>query len=251
MFMRTVRHSAIEAGHDTATTPRRDRCLPGVTALLLALSLTACAAGDQPGEPPLATVTGSAQANALGISSWQVMSDGDDARIVGLDDAAARRAEVIVRRDVAASDDRVQIEAVFPEHGVFALARGGAVDGAASDLLRQLGAAITADLGEPSIASAGTGTATAAVIVPATQLLQGGGTITLGWSLFGYRANVNVDSWCGQGTRDHYTAFAPGGASCWVNRWTTDSPYDCTINLHYGIGGGHSDTCNWSVYTNL
>lgn len=220
---------------------------------MLALALPACVGGGEPGEPPLETVAGSQQASELGITSWQVRADGDDARIIGIDADATRRAEVIVRRDTIAPDDRVQIEAVFPEHGVFELARGSIVDGAPSDLLYHLGVAINADLGErgvslPSVGSDGLGIANSALT---TQFLQAFDTINLGWSLFGYRANINVDGFCGQGTRDHYTAYAPGGASCWVNRWSTDSPYDCTINLHYGISGGHTDTCNWSVYTNL
>jgi hypothetical protein len=69
------------------------------------------------------------------------------------------------------------------------------------------------------------------------------------WSLFGYSVNVDVNTWCQQEPRAYYVGYSNNGSSCWVNWWLSNIPYDCRINVHYGIGGWATDTCNWFVYT--
>jgi len=221
-------------------------------ALLLAMALPSCVAtnepSDEPSDPPLATLAGSEQARQLGVTTWEVRVDGEDFRVIGRDTHSERQAEMLVRK-MGDTDDRVQIEAVFPERGVFELARGGVVEGASSEFLRHLGAAVNADMGEQSVSvtpSAGDGLGTAA----SALYLQGEGHIYMGWSFFGYSANVDVNAWCQQGTRASYVAYSNYGSSCWVNWWLSNSLYDCRINVHYGIGGGRTDTCNWFVYSN-
>lgn len=215
--------------------------------LAVLLTIAAPAAGCITDDPaadevaPVAMLAGSTQAAELGVVTWEVRGKGDEVRVIGLDELGARRTEMIVRQ---LSADRVEVEALFPEPGVFELARGGIVDGAASDQLRKLGAAANADMGERSVPARDHGP-----LVPAV-FLQGEGHLDMGWSFFGYSGNIDVNNWCQQGTRDHFDAYSSNGASCWVNRWTSESQYDCRINLHYGISGFRTDTCNWFVYSN-
>ena len=232
-------------------TPNHHRRGAGVATLLLAMALPSCTTttGDEPSDPPLATLVAE-HASELGVATWEVRTEGETTLIIGLDEHATRQAEMIVRR-IEDNPDRVQIEAVLPEHGVFELGRGGIVDGAPSEVLQRLGVAVSADLGERSAAiapgpGAGLGTATSALS------LQNEGHIYMGWSLFGYSANVDVGWICWQGdhvgTRSYASAYSDNGSSCWVNRWISDWSGDCRINVHYGIGGGRTDVCNWFVY---
>lgn len=215
--------------------------------MLLALALPSCIADPEPAaEPPLTTIAASERANALGVTTWEIRPAGDDFRIVGRDGESKRQAEMTVHIDDA-TPDRVQVESMFPERGAFDLSRNGTIEGAASERLQQLGTAVIADLGEhttPLTPAPGEGLG----VVVSAEFLQGEGHISLGWSLFGYRWDGDVNGWCLQGTRTRFDAYSNSGASCWVNRWTSDSQSDCRINLHYGISGGRSDTCNWFVY---
>lgn len=231
-------------------TPIYSRRALGPAALLLAMALPSCATADEPAnepaDPPLATLAAE-HGGELGVATWEVRDEGETVRIIGLDASAGRRAEMVVRR-FEDDPDRVRIEAVLPEQGVFELGRGGVVGGAPSDLLQRLGAAVSADLGEHSAtidsgSESGSGAATSALS------LQNEGHIYLGWSLFGYRDDVTVGWLCGDGhTRSYPAAYSSYGASCWVNHWISDDANDCRISLHYGIGGGKTDTCNWFVY---
>lgn len=223
---------------------------PAFAANVLAiLSLSACVAADVP-SAPLATLAGSEQASRLGVGSWDVLAEGDNVRVIGRDVHARPRAEMIMRRMANTSDERVQIEAVFPEHGVFEVTRDGVVDGASSEFLRNLGMTLYADMhegGTPVIPGSGDGLGTAI----SASFKQGEGHIELGWSAWGYSANIDVNGYCLQGTRDYFDAYPSNQVgSCWVNRWTSDSQYDCRINLHYAIHGWATDTCNWFVYSN-
>jgi len=208
--------------------------------LPLALVLPACVAADVPADQPIATLATTAPSNALGVTTWDIHQDGDAVRIVGQDADHARRAELVVQQDPAAPTERVHVEVVYPEHGTFELAKGGALDGASTAYMQQLGAALNADLAERTVP--------AGAKLP--LFLQGEGHLQMGWSMFGYANNIDVNGWCQQGTRAYYDAYASNGASCWVNRWSSDTQYDCRINLHYGISGFRTDTCNWYVYSN-
>jgi hypothetical protein len=221
-----------------------------ISLLALALAIPACAtdapeqiAEEAAEEPaPIATLAASAPSNALGVTSWQILSEDDDVRVIGRGDDGQRRIEFVAQRDAAAPAERAHLEVVFPEYGAFEVARGGVVDGAATPFLQQLGGAVTADLAERTVPL---------TRAPLYYFLQGEGHLQMGWSMFGYSGNVDVNTWCQQGTRAYFDAYSSNGASCWVNRWTTDSPYDCRINLHYGISGWRTDTCNWFVYTSI
>jgi hypothetical protein len=232
-------------------TPNHYRRTIGPATLLLAMALPSCVTADELRDRPLATLAAE-HAGELGVATWEVRTAGEAVRVIGLGASEDRQVEMIVRH-VADKPDRVQIEAIFPEHGVFELGRGGVVDGAPSDLLQRLGIAVNADLGEHSVTidpspEAGLGSTTSA------WPLLNEGHIALGWSAFGYSADVDVGRLCppsqggGFATRSYAAAYSDRGASCWVNHWISDWPNDCRISVHYGIGGFATDTCNWFVY---
>jgi hypothetical protein len=211
--------------------------------LLLALAVPACAT-DAPAEvqQPLTRLAASAPSNAMGVMSWELHEEGEAMRIIGRGPDAQRTVELVAERDAAKPDELVHVDVVFPERGTFDIARGGKVSGAATTFLTGLGDAVKKDMAEGSVSL---------TPAPFIEYLQGEGHVEMGWSFFGYNANVDVNNWCGQGTRAYFEAYSSYGSSCWVNRWTTNTPYDCRINLHYGIGGWRTDVCNWMVYTNI
>jgi hypothetical protein len=211
--------------------------------LLLALVAPACAT-DAPAEAPepLTRLAASAPSNALGVLSWELHEEGEAMRIIGLGSDGQRSVELVAQRDAAKPDDLVHVDVVFPQRGTFDVVRGGDITGAATTFLQGLGAAVKKDMAEGS---------QPLTPAPFVEYLQGEGHIQMGWSMFGYAANVDVNNFCGQGTRAYSEAYPSNNASCWVNRWTSNSPYDCRINLHYGISGWRTDECNWFVYTNI
>ena len=213
-----------------------------IALLLLALAVPACAT-EAPVEDkqPLTRLAASEPSNAMGVMSWELHEEGEAMRIIGLDANGQRAVEVVAQRDAAKPDDLVHVEVVYPERGTFDITRDGD-DAGAPTFLNGLRAAITKDMAKGSVPL---------TPAPFVEYLQGEGHIDMGWSMFGYSVNVDVNSFCGQGTRAYYEAYASYGASCWVNRWTTNTPYDCRINLHYGISGWRTDVCNWMVYTNI
>lgn len=214
--------------------------------LLLAAAIPACA--SQPPEAPIATLAATAPSHDIGVASWEVYKEDDAVRIVGLDATDQRRAEMVVAQ--SGSGDSVHVQVAFPEQREFEFARGGAITGDTSPFVDGLRVAMNADLAEQTTSltpdsHGGLGTAASNVF------LQGEGHIPMGWSMFGYRADVEVNGWCGSGgLRASYDAYSSSGASCWVNRWLSYSPYDCRISVHYGISGWRTDTCNWYVYSN-
>lgn len=211
--------------------------------LLLALAAPACAT-DAPVEErqPLTRLAASTPSNAMGVMSWELHEEGEAMRIIGRGIDAQRTVELVAQRDAATPEDLVHVEVVYPERGTFDIVRGGDVAGATTAFLQGLGAAVTKDMAQGSVPL---------TPAPFVEYLQGEGHINMGWSMFGYNANIDVNGFCGQGTRSYYEAYSSYGASCWVNRWTTNTPYDCRINLHYGITGWRTDVCNWMVYTNI
>jgi hypothetical protein len=157
--------------------------------LALAVAIPACAT-DAPDEAapeevtaPLTTLAASAPSNALGITAWEVRSEGDDVRVVGRGDDGQRRIEFVAQQDAVTPADRAHVDVVFPERGSFDVARGGIVDGAATPFLQQLGSAVTADLAERTVP-----------LTRAPLYLQGEGHVDMGWSMFGYAANIDVNN---------------------------------------------------------
>lgn len=213
-----------------------------IALLLLALAVPACATDEATNDKqPVTRLAASESSNAIGVMSWELHEEGEAMRIIGLDVNGQRTVEVVAQRDVARPDALVHVEAVYPERGTFDITRDGDDAGTPASL-NGLRAAITKDMATRS---------TPLTPAPFVEYLQGEGHVEMGWSMFGYRVNVDVNTFCGQGTRAYAEAYSYNNNSCWVNRWTSNSPYDCRINLHYGIGGWQTDTCNWFVYTNI
>ena len=217
------------------------------SALLLAVVIPACATdGDATSieSEPIATLAGSRLAADLGVSTWEVHLEGDAARIVGLDADGERKAELVAHRD-AASAELVHVEAVFPEHGSFDLARSGMV-GTASPSLRSLARAITADMGEHSVPVDSTEGELSSSL---TQ--QNEGMFHMGWAFFPYWGVNTVGVACGGTSTRAYASAASiyGAATCTFNGWISNAPSDCRANIYYQIGGWSNDDCRWFVYT--
>ncbi len=220
-------------------------------ALLLAAALPACVQSAPDGAAdPLAVVQASEHVTAeLGVTTWEVRAEGLDVRVIGSDTDAARKVEMIIHRDSSAPEDLVHIRTVFPEQGELTLTRAGVVEGAPSSYLGAVAAAIHADIGQrPGSLAVDPGDGPGTIASASTW--QGEGHIYMGWSMWGYTVNTTVNDWCREGTRSNTDAYASYGNSCWVNRWTSDVPTDCRIELHYAIAGWRTDQCNWFVYGN-
>jgi hypothetical protein len=216
------------------------------TTSVLLLSAAAVGCASEPSEAPIATLAASEPSRDIGVASWQVYKEDDAVRIVGLDAEQRRQAEMVVAQ---ADAERVHVQLAFPEQRDFEFAKGGAIEGDTSPFVEGLRAAMTADLSERTISLA-TNPDNALGTAESNLYLQGEGHIPLGWSFFGYRADITVNGWCGQGIRYSYDAYSNSGASCWIWNWTSQSAYDCRVQLHYGISGWRTDTCNWFVYSN-
>jgi hypothetical protein len=218
------------------------------TALLSSLlCFAACATSDDESStidtPVVATLAGSRLAADLGVTTWKVHTDGNGARILGLDADGERRAELVAHPD-AASAELVHVESVFPESGRFDLTRTGIVGAAPSPGLGTLARAIGADMGEHSV-EAPDGTITSAL----SQ--QNQGIFGVGWAFFPHWGNVPVGTQCIGQTRHHASASPQNGAAtCSPNGWLSDLNDDCRTSIFYSIGGFSNDTCRWLVYVN-
>jgi hypothetical protein len=231
----------------------RSHLVQGLLFTVSALTLFAgCAEVNlpqDPTEPPLARLVASERSTAeLGVATWEVRADGADVQVIGRDAGSARQVELIVRRDAAAPEDRVQIEAVFPQRGALQLDRTGVIEAASSDYLRRLGADIHADLGQgatPVVVDGGLGSATSAIAI------NDRGTIHLGWQLFGYTVNTTVGGACRTGTiRHHGEIYADYGASAVWLGWAYSGPAtDCTAKFSMSVQNGHWDDFHWSIFT--
>lgn len=203
---------------------------------------------DRPTDPAIATLVASPRSLAdLGVTTWEVSPDGTDVRVIGRDAASQRKVDLIIRRDVAAPEDRVRIETLFPDRGEVELTRTGVVDGAASEYQRQLAADVHTDLGPgatPVASVNGLGTTTSALAI------QEAGTIELGWQLWGRELRVTLGGRCRPGTiRDHAEIYADYGATATWTGWAYTAPdTDCSAKFYMYVNGGHSDTAHWAVF---
>jgi hypothetical protein len=183
----------------------------------------------------------------LGVVTWKVMASEEGIRVLGSDADTLTKVETIVH---PIAEDLVQIDVVSPVAGSVWLHLGGESEGATSDYLQHLAAALYADLGGQSktVLDAPIGESgdigTAALALP----LAGEGHIAMPWSFFGYTVDETVGYSNCQGERDSHRAYPSSTATCRVKMWTTQTPDDCRIELHRSIGGWTSDTCNWFVY---
>ncbi len=222
-------------------------------ALLAPLALPACL--DTAEEAPAAPIATLAASGALDIVSWDISPagpEGDSVRIVGRDQSAMRRVEMVVARDAQTPDARVHVEAVFPDHLTFDLTSSGELDGAASEYAKVLGAALYTDVGHkttPIASPSELGTVSSAASIARDQ-----GALNLGWSMFGYANTAFVGPFCGGGrTRsdDSGTALQYGTASFCTFSWMSGTTTDCRGKIDYAIAGWRYDTCFWNIYVNL
>ena len=208
---------------------------------------------DQPTEAPLARFVASERSLAdLGVSTWEVRADGADVRVIGYGEASARQAEVIIRRDAADPEERVQIEGVFPDRGELELTRAGDVEHASSDYLRRLGLDIHADLQPGATAVVSDYQFNIASAEPVIAYRNYPTPIHLGWNLWGYWYNTTVGGSCPSGTvRDHGEIYAQYGAfSAWQDWAYPGGPItDCTARFTMYVNNGHWDDFYWSIYT--
>ena len=213
--------------------------------------ITACTTDERAedaAQAPVARLAASARSTAdLGVATWEVRPDGADARVIGRDAASARQVELIIRRDAAAPDERVRIDAVYPDAGELQLSSTGVVDAAPSDYLRRLAEDVHADLGAGATPVAGDDGLGIAVSEIGTN---DQGTIHAGWNLWAYEIRQTVGGACRSGTvRDHGEIYADYGATAIWTGWAFSAPQtDCTATFYMYINGGHWDDFHWRTF---
>jgi hypothetical protein len=228
------------------------------TAMIAFTGFAACAevdTADAPGQPPMERLVASQRSGAeLGVATWEIATDGPESRVIGRDAGAARRVEMIVRRDAAAPDDRVQIEVAFPERGELRVTRAGLADPPPSEYLQHLGADVYADLGQgtaQAVQAPGLGSVTSA-LAAGDPRINDQDVIHIGYDLFGHGTVATVSGACHAGsTRDHievYADYAFNGSTA-TSGWAFMSPdTDCLAKLTLWVPGGHWDDFHWRVY---
>ena len=231
---------------------------------VLAVSgLAGCTAADPPVAPmaPEGLIAASARATTdLGVVTWEIGTEGSDARIIGRDTSAARRVDLIVRRDTATPDDRVRLDVSFPESGEIELTRDGVVEAPASAYLQHLGEDVHTDLGSGqarAIAGSGLGSIASALAGDPVDTFHD--LIPIGWDLFGHGATVVEGGSCRSGMiRDHVECTADNGvgSTCTWGPWLVPGPPEtnATIRFNVWVPGGHWDNFRWFIYcraTNL
>ncbi len=237
-------------------TNRTSRLFGSALALVLAAAAPACLdASDDATDAPISTLAATATTTSnLGIITWDVRADGDAFRVIGRSASGERKAEAVVRT----AGERIEVQAEYPEHGALVLARDGAVDGATTPVLAQLGAALIADLGtntravapESPEANDGLGTTTSA----STIAMQG--RVFAGWSLWSYNFTTPQGPPGCFPSRNSASArsdfYYPGqsGSFCQVTGWVNWTPTDCQFWLHFDVPAQTQVGCNWVVFKN-
>ena len=216
----------------------------------------ACSAGtgaDATSQQPLTVLAATSEAaSQLNLASWELHAENDAVSVVGRDSTQARQTEMRLRRVEETEDSDVRVAIVFPLKAELTLRRDGNDLGTDTAYLKLVAAALHADLdgsARPFKSELAASDPEVSSLTEALTLVWEGHE-NMPWSLWGYSVNETVSYWCLQGTRSGWDAYSTSGASCWVNRWTTQIDTDCRIELHYGIAGWRSDTCNWFVYRN-
>jgi hypothetical protein len=220
-----------------------------LAAMLLAAALPACAASEEEATDQHTTLAGSERAAELGVATWEVRTDGASVRVVGRDTASSRKVEMIVQQDANTPDERVRIEIVFPEHGVFELSNTGELEGASSEYLKDLGAALYSDIGHNSrtvvgVPEDGLGIATSELSMPYS------GKIDMPWSMFGSWGVFPFGAPCSPGVQDHLFSYLQYNTAYQCSmEWTSQLPTACNVQVRWGISGWRFDTCFWQIYT--
>jgi hypothetical protein len=230
------------------------------------IGLAACTEADPPVAPmaPDGTIAASARSTTdLGVVTWEIGTEGSDARIIGRDAASARRVDLIVRRDAATPDDRVSLDVAFPERGELELTRDGVAGAAVSPYLQHLAEDVHADLGQGKARAFGGGglglSSTNSSLAAGDPVVAFDGfpddkMIQIGWDLFGHGGPFVKGGQCGSGRiRDHVECsadFASNGSTCSWGSWLSPgAPFtDATIRFNVWVPGGHWDNFRWRIF---
>ena len=237
-------------------TNRTSRLFGSALAFVLAAAAPACLdASDDATEAPISTLAASATTTSnLGITAFEVRPDGDAFRVIGRSASGERKAEAVVRT----AGERIEVQAEYPEQGSMVLSRDGAVEGATSPVLAQLGAALIADLGtntrpilpETAVSADGLGTATSA----STIAMQG--RVFAGWSLWSYSFDEPEGTPSCFPSRSSYDARSDfyyngqQGSFCRGTNWLNWTTTDCRFWLHFDVPAQTQVGCNWVVFKN-
>lgn len=234
-------------------THRTSRLVGSALALVLAAAAPACLDAQDDSAEPVATLAASSTTTSnLGVTAWEIRAEGDAFRLIGRDSAGERKAELVVRT----AGERIGVQVEYPEAGSLVLARDGAVDGASSPVLAQIGAAVIADVGtnthpiapETAPLGDGLGTTTSA----STLLLQG--RVIAGWSLWSYNFTTTQGVPSCFPSRSNYEArsdfYYPGqsGSFCYGTQWFNWSTTDCRFQLRFDVPAQTIVGCNWAVF---
>jgi hypothetical protein len=227
-----------------------------ITILALSLSsifVVGCsgASGESEGGDVQAELIASPETlSQYGIGKWQVLLAGQSTvRFVGRGNDGRDLAQIQVENRADAS---ARVVLLKPEIGEADVDREGAIIGDITPSAHALLQALYADTGVAKDIDARPRSDSAQDSVGVSQQAlsigyQGHIAYWGGW--FGYRDNYNVGGWCPNGgARSGADAFSDNGASCWINRWASSQPNDCTVSLHLGINAFASDVCHWYVY---
>ena len=226
------------------------RLVGSALALLLAGSVPACVTSPEDDvavdDQAIQSVTASDLATSkLGVTTWDIIKEGADTRVIGRGADTSRATELVIRRTEDA--DRVELRAEFPEHASVVLTRTGAIEGTRSAYIDQLAAAFFADLGtssRPLVSDAGGPIASAGTIAS--------GSFALGWSVFGYSFTTPVGPpICPGGAQRQtgtplvYTAW--GTNICKHTMWVNGTTTNCQMWLQINTPGGGDNRCFWFI----
>jgi hypothetical protein len=232
------------------------------TMMLSALVLAVGCSGAQPGTEDrtrtLARVSASEAATRdLNVATWDAEETDSGTFILGTSAAGQVVVKVQIQQPLDGSDERVEIIGLIPETGRLSLSRDGRIEGDAPERLRQIATRIQAEFGAdglgrrmPVAAREGDVAVVASALNDRKVAYQG--NVDLGWSLFGYRYEINVGGSCKDGfDRTTFgTTVYDGTGNCYFTQWVTENPYDCSAVLHVGQRGWNTAKCIWTIYQN-
>lgn len=197
----------------------------------LAVGCAESPSAESPSDEMSTLKASSATTSNTGVVTWGTYEDAEGRWVVGL--AADGEKVGTLRADEIDDDTRRFVGQPGGEQ--VQLSRDGKITGGEGSLAYRLVAALYADTrnawfsrpGEESAST--TGTVTQAVIsLNSEQVYTCNGL----WG--GTCGDNDVGHHCtAERFRSHFATEEPvGDGNCWINRWTTDDPVDCRVNLH-------------------